>query len=158
MTDRPEDIARILAPPPILFILCLGAGCLLHWLVPQSAPPLPYYARAAAGCLLIITSLLTGGVTVRAFRRCRTPVSPHKPTVNIVTSGPFRFSRNPLYCALLILYAGCAVLIHSLWVYLLMPFLFCLLHFGVVLREEQYLAGKFGTDYLGYKKSVRRWL
>jgi protein-S-isoprenylcysteine O-methyltransferase Ste14 len=73
-------------------------------------------------------------------------------------NGPYRWSRNPIYVALTLIYAGIALVIGSPWLLLLMPAIVAILHFGVVAREERYLEAKFGQSYLGYKASVRRWL
>lgn len=92
------------------------------------------------------------------FRSARTSFDVRKPTTVLITDGPFRFSRNPGYLALSLLYAGIAVIADSLWVLaLLAPALF-VMHYGVIAREELYLERKFGSQYLEYKARVRRWL
>ena len=75
----------------------------------------------------------------------------------IVARGPFGLTRNPLYLALTTMLLVMALLANSGWFYLSVPLLFATLHFGVVLREERYLEGKFGDEYSSYKNRVRRW-
>jgi protein-S-isoprenylcysteine O-methyltransferase Ste14 len=88
----------------------------------------------------------------------KTPFNPAKPTRRIVCEGPFRYSRNPLYLALLLLLGGIAALRCSLWLVCAMIILFVLLECFAIRPEEKYLADKFGDEYFEYKASVRRWL
>jgi len=87
-----------------------------------------------------------------------TNISPLKPSISLVTSGPYRFSRNPLYVALTLIYAGLTMLLNSWWGFLLLAPVLSVLHIGVVRREEAYLERKFGDEYPAYKGSVRRYI
>jgi protein-S-isoprenylcysteine O-methyltransferase Ste14 len=105
----------------------------------------------AAGASLLGWAALT-------LRRARTAIYPGHSTTTIVTTGPYRFSRNPMYVGLAIGYVGAALAIRGVWpLTTLIP---CLLvvRYGIVGREEAYLAGKFGQEYLVYTREVRRWL
>jgi protein-S-isoprenylcysteine O-methyltransferase Ste14 len=87
-----------------------------------------------------------------------TNINPALPATTIVTSGPFRYSRNPLYCALTLLYLGLTLAVNTWWgVVLLFPLLI-VMHTGVVLREERYLERKFGEPYRQYRSRVRRYM
>lgn len=92
------------------------------------------------------------------MRRAGTNVLPGKPTLSIVTGGPFRFSRNPLYIAGSVLYLGLTLISNSAWPLVLSVPMLVVLDWGIVRREERYLEAKFGGDYLAYKTRVRRWL
>jgi protein-S-isoprenylcysteine O-methyltransferase Ste14 len=81
-----------------------------------------------------------------------------QPTAALVTEGPFRYSRNPIYVALTLLYLGVALLINALWILLLVVPAVLVLRYGVIAREEAYLAWKFGDTYRQYTAQVRRWL
>jgi protein-S-isoprenylcysteine O-methyltransferase Ste14 len=81
-----------------------------------------------------------------------------KPTTALVTEGPFRYSRNPIYVALTLLYVGVALLINALWILLLVVPAVLVLRYGVIAREEAYLTRKFGDAYRQYTTQVRRWL
>jgi len=81
-----------------------------------------------------------------------------KPTTALVTEGPFRYSRNPIYVALTLLYVGVALLINALWILLLVVPALMALRYGVIAREEAYLTQKFGDAYHQYTTQVRRWL
>ncbi len=81
-----------------------------------------------------------------------------QPSTAIITTGPFRYSRNPAYVALTLLCVGLGVLLDNPWILVLLLPAVLLVHFGVVRREERYLERRFGEEYRRYKASVRRWL
>lgn len=92
------------------------------------------------------------------LRRAGTSASPYRPSAALTTTGPFRFSRNPIYLAMTGLYLGVSLLVNSVWPLLLLAPLLLVMHRGVILREERYLSAKFGEVYAAYKSGVRRWL
>ena len=81
-----------------------------------------------------------------------------KPVSSLVQDGPFRYSRNPGYLSLTMIYAGIAVLRNALWAILLLPLVLYVMQREVIEREERYLEGTFGEEYLAYKRRVRRWV
>jgi protein-S-isoprenylcysteine O-methyltransferase Ste14 len=93
-----------------------------------------------------------------ALHAAATDLDPLLPTSAIVTSGPFRFSRNPLYLALTLLYFGLSVAVNTWWGIVVLVPLLIIMHRGVVLREERYLERKFGETYRRYRSKVRRYL
>src|SRR5262249_35089213 len=105
-----------------------------------------------------VVALIIGFWGTRTMHGADTNISPLKPAVSLVTAGPFRFSRNPLYGAITLLYIGLTLLLSSWWgVVLLVPVL-VVLHFGVIRREERYLERKFGERYADYRSQVRGYL
>jgi protein-S-isoprenylcysteine O-methyltransferase Ste14 len=92
------------------------------------------------------------------FRRAGTPVETYRPTTALVTEGIYRRTRNPMYVALTLLYAGIGFAANSLWTLGFLPPLLLVMRYGVIAREERYLTRRFGTRYLDYQGSVRRWL
>ncbi|HEV8615619.1 MAG TPA: isoprenylcysteine carboxylmethyltransferase family protein, partial [Methylomirabilota bacterium] len=86
------------------------------------------------------------------------PVPARKPTTVIVRTGPYRFSRNPIYLAFSLLQLGIAIWTNSVWLLATLVGAVALIHYVVIPREEQYLERRFGAQYLSYKVSVRRWL
>jgi protein-S-isoprenylcysteine O-methyltransferase Ste14 len=109
-------------------------------------------------------AILAGGAAlgpiwgVRTLRVAGTTIRPDKPTAKLVTDGPFRFSRNPLYLALTLMYAGLALMANSIWALLLLFPVTLVMSRFVIRREEEYLARTFGEEYEHYQKNVRRWI
>lgn len=92
------------------------------------------------------------------FRAAGTNVEPYKPSTMLVTSGPYRFTRNPIYLGFLTLYTGLCAIFALEWGILLLPFLWLALDRMVVAKEEDYLSRKFGDAYTHYLTHTRRWL
>jgi protein-S-isoprenylcysteine O-methyltransferase Ste14 len=92
------------------------------------------------------------------MRKAQTHINPREPTTAIVTTGPYQFTRNPIYVSLTLLYAGIALLANAIWALALLPAILYVMNRGVIEREERYLERKFGSLYLNYKALTRRWL
>ena len=131
-------------------------GLLLHLVFPVHI--LPTTLSRGIGVVCVLVSLPLALTTLRALSRAHTPVDPMKPTTALVTEGPFRYSRNPIYVALTLLYLGVAFLVNALWILLLVVPALVVIRYGVIAREEVYLARKFGEAYRQYTTQVRRWL
>ncbi|MEW6324962.1 MAG: isoprenylcysteine carboxylmethyltransferase family protein [Nitrospirota bacterium] len=110
------------------------------------------------GLSMIGTGVLLAAAGFRAMIRVGTHIDPFKPTTALATDGPFRFTRNPLYLSLTLLYGGIALFVNLPWAMLLLPIVLWMIRRGVIDREERYLEQQFGEDYLRYKRRVRRWL
>jgi len=119
--------------------------------------PLPKPARPL-GIPLIAAGLLLGGTAVKAQFQAGTPVDPHQPTTALVESGPYRFTRNPIYLSFAFIIPGVALLFNTLWTLPLVPGMLAILDREMVQREEVYLEQKFGREYKEYKARVPRWL
>lgn len=153
-----KDHDNIVAHPPVFFLIVLAVGFLLHKLYPLAIMADPGALAKVFSYALFAISGVVMATTTRLMLRKKTDPRPDRPTSRIVTEGFFRYSRNPLYLSLMLIYGGIAVYANSLWLVLLLPVLFVALERGVVLREEKYLEGKFGDEYLKYKNKVRRWI
>ena len=154
--DHPGVIAR----PPRIAYLFLGIGAILGWLWPLSLLPAgsPAALRFGVGGGLVAVGLVVMTLAVRAFRDAGTNVETPKPATALVTDGIYARSRNPMYVALALLFAGIAVLADSGWLALLLVPYVAVLRIGVIAREERYLERKFGAPYRAYRARVRRWL
>ena len=142
--------------PPFVYLVAIALGVGLDFAV-----PLPFFWRAfnvAVGASLAIIAVVLFVSSVGRFRAAGTAVPANKPTTAIVRSGPYRFSRNPIYLAFSLLQLGVAIWVNSLWLLATLVAAVALIHCIVIRREEQYLERKFGAEYLAYKASVRRWL
>ncbi len=154
--DPRSDSPNVLVVPPLLYGVALAAGLLLHWLVPR--PILSSDARYWVGGTILALGVALAVWGRALMERVGTNVNPTLPTTALVTTGPFRFSRNPLYVALTLIYLGLALLSNALWVLVLIVPVLLLMHYGVVRREERYLEAKFGAAYVTYRSRVRRYL
>ena len=165
MSDNPAGqvndpaTAGVIARPPLLFLgsllLGLGADRLLPsvFAVPGGDPII----WIVGGCLILIgVALMAGGI--RNFLRAATPVPTNEPTRALVTTGVHRWTRNPIYLGMFLIYGGIGIALHSTWILVLALPLAILIRYGVVAREEVYLERRFGDAYLDYKRRVRRWL
>ena len=155
--DSVPDVAnRGLVRPPLIYLGSLLLGLLLHFTWPLPLVRHPARAPIAAGVVLMAAGLFIAAV--RAFRAADTPVPGNRPTTTIVRTGPYRFSRNPIYLAFSALQAGVALWVGSLWLLITLVPALALMSFWVIPREERYLEARFPSEYLPYKSSVRRWL
>ena len=150
------DHASVVAPPPLIYLGALLVGAGLDYLWP--APFVPAGVQYPVGLGAAALGLLGVALSFRLFRRAGTHVEPYKPTEALIMTGPYRFSRNPIYVSMSLLYVGIAVLLDSLWVVALLIPTLVVMRYGVIAREERYLERKFGDDYRRYKAQVRRWL
>lgn len=159
-TTEKRDAARadnpgVIAMPPFLYL-----GAFLVVLLARAASPLPIVVGSMLWPGLVLAAIAVG-IAVwgrRTMVAAGTNVRPTQPATTIVSSGPFRFSRNPLYCALTLLYLGLTVAFNTWWGIVVLVPLLLVMHFGVVLREERYLERKFGDTYRQYTRRVRRYL
>ena len=156
MTEERPDHAEVIGPPPLLYTAALVIGAGLEWFWPTAIGL--GWLPLVLGAILILAGLAIALLGALALRRAGTAIPPNRPTTELVTDGPYRWSRNPLYLALTLIYAGVGLIADDLWILMLLVPLLLLIHWGVVVREERYLEAKFGEAYRRYKERVRRWL
>ncbi len=155
-TSKP-DVANLgLARPPLVYLVALLIGVGLDFVRP--ARWLPAKLGAWIGVPILIAALALFVSSIRRFKAADTPVPGNEPTTAIVKSGPYRFSRNPIYLAFSLLVLGVACALNSLWLLGTLAAAVSLMSFVVIPREERYLERRFGAEYLGYKAKVGRWL
>lgn len=152
----PRETAGVVAPPPVIFSVPLLLGLLANRRLGLGF--VPEGLRKPVGFPLLAGGLGLGLWFFREMRAADTPVDPYRPVSRLVTSGPFRYTRNPAYLALLANYLGVSVLKNSLPPLLLLPLVLYAMNRGVVEREEAYLREKFGEEYESYLAEVPRWL
>ncbi len=154
MSER--DTAGIPVPPPLVFLVPLAVGYVFSRLYPVRF--LPPAAADLLGGLLLALWLAVTVPAILTFRRARTSINPMVPSTALVVTGPFRFTRNPLYLGLAFGYSGVSILTQAWWAFALLPLVIVVMQRAVIEREERYLERKFGQEYLQYKQRVRRWL
>ena len=150
---------NVLVPPPFLFV----AGWILAWVLSRlrtfpidGAGPSP--VQVGLGLVALAGGLTLMGWGLATFHRARTPIVPVRPARLVVTNGPFRFTRNPMYLGLTAGYFGLALLVNQAWPVVLLPAVLVALTTLVIEREERHLARTFGAEYDAYRARVRRWL
>ena len=156
MTNREEDRPEVVALPPVIYLAFLLMGLAMNYSRPVTV--LPASVQYIAGFAIIA---LAGVIVVSAvlqFRRASTSFSDFAPATQVVTRGPYRLSRNPSYVALSSLYVGIGVAADNVWIVAGLVPILIVMHYGVIVREAQYLERRFGEEYLQYKASVRRWV
>ena len=156
MTDDHRDNAGVVAPPPLIYLGALALGLLLDRKL--SIPFLPRSMARAFGWPLLVGGISLMGWFFFTMRRADTPIDPREPVSNLATEGPFRYTRNPAYLSMAMIYAGISSLANALSCILLLPAVLLVIQRGVIEREERYLERKFGEEYLRYKDQVRRWV
>lgn len=150
------DNPGVIAPPPLIFAGPLAIGLLLNLKFPIRF--LPRRVTSILGVTLIGISVALVSQAFQRMRRAGTNVNPTEPATVLVTEGPFKYTRNPLYLSQALFYAGVSILANALWAMLLLPAVLFLINRGVIDREERYLERKFGEQYKQYKERVRRWI
>jgi protein-S-isoprenylcysteine O-methyltransferase Ste14 len=151
-----EDRPGVPIAPPLLFVLPIVGSLVLEWFVPTSFAHDAF--RWILGAIFFLTGLalnISGFVTQK---RAGTDPIPFNPSTRIVSHGPYRFSRNPMYIGLALCTLGIAILVDSAWMLLAVPIGLVLIDRLIIMREERYLERKFGEEYLSYKQRVRRWI
>lgn len=148
---------RTLVPPPAPYAAALVGG----WWLDRNVAPMRLdwgahtaslgWLLVAAGGLLFLSALIT-------LWRHHTTVNPYQAARELCTTGPFRFSRNPIYLGDWLILAGVSLLLRTWWPLLFAPLIWALLRYGVIRHEEAHLEGRFGEAYRRYKTRVRRWI
>ena len=156
MSDKIGDHPGVLVRPPRLYLAALGLGFLCDALWPAAILPAP--VQATAGGFLIGSGFGLALWSMRHFAAAGTSVPTVRPASALVTSGPYRFSRNPIYVGMTVVSAGVAVAADVPWIVVWLVPTLVILRVGVIAREERYLAARFGAAYADYRARVRRWL
>ena len=156
-TGAAADVANLgLMRPPLIYLVAIVVGVLLHVVWPVGL--VPRAASAPLGAAMVVVAVALFVAAVRTFRTAGTPVPGNRPTTTIVRSGPYRYSRNPIYLAFSLFQLGLACWVNSLWLLVTLLPAVALMAFVVIPREEQYLETRFRSQYGPYKAAVRRWL
>ena len=156
MNDTPET-AQVLIRPPLAWALAVIAGLVLDWLEPLPFLPEDWPA-GLVGAVVFVLALVLAIWAIDTMTRAGTNVPTNRPTTAIVESGPYRFTRNPIYLGMFGGLIGLGIAFDNPWLLLMMALFALVIRYGVVVREEAYLERMFGDAYRGYRRRVRRWL
>ena len=145
-----------LVRPPFVYLGAIALGLAVHYAWP--APFVPPALAAPLGATVVLLAVALFVASVRTFKAAGTPVPGNQPTTAIVRTGPYRFSRNPIYLAFTLLQLGLAVWVNGLGLLITLVPAILLMALVVIPREERYLSGKFPAEYAAYRAAVGRWL
>jgi protein-S-isoprenylcysteine O-methyltransferase Ste14 len=151
-----RDAPGVITLPPLIYLVALAVGFGLEALLPSAS--LPRALAWPVGGILLVAGVALMVSFLAAFHLAQTPVDVRQATTAIVTTGPYRLTRNPAYVAMTLIYAAIAVITSTLWAFAPLVAALILVDRGVIAREERYLERKFGEEYLRYKAGTRRWL
>lgn len=156
--EEPLTNPGVRFPPPLIFALGFGAAVLLHAWNPIPLLPTSDAIRPAGALLVLALGLFWIAWALLTFWRARTGIVPHHSASKLVTNGPYRFGRNPMYLGMSLIYWSATLWVDTLWAAALFPIVIIVLRRYVIRREEVYLTYEFGDAYLHYRSRVARWL
>ncbi len=154
MTGRCPTMRRLV--PPIMFLVCAATMVVLRWVWPIGLfSPFPYNLLGVVPILLGLGVGCTGALT---FRKAKTSIHPFKEADKLVTAGPYRFTRNPMYLGLALVLAGIWLLVGALSAVVGLLIFVVTADRWYIAFEERMLREKFGRAFDDYRARVRRWI
>lgn len=153
-TSPTPDTPDVKILPPTMLVMFIAAGLVLDFIVPVNMGRWIGWL----GLVLLCASFGITGWCKGLFQKAGTNVPPNKPATALVITGPYKFSRNPIYLSMVLCYAGMALIADAPLMLLLTAPLIYILQEKVIKPEEEYLQRKFGEEYMTFFTSVRRWI
>ncbi len=151
-----EKGAAVKFPPPLIFLSVIFFSYVLHYFWPIGIADVLFHKYIGIIILGLGISIVIIGKNT--FSRAQTNIEPWKPTKKIITTGIYKYSRNPIYLALCVMQVGIGIIVNSLWMIISLAISVALVYHTAIKKEEIYLAAKFGDEYKIFKNKVRRWL
>lgn len=152
-----KDAPGVAIHPPILFAALVGAVFVLRYFWPLPLGSGGWgFAVAALGWAMILGGAAYAFAAVGRFRRAGTGIPTFHAATALVSDGVYRYSRNPMYAGMILVFVGVGFVAHTWWALVLLPVMWLVLRYGVIAREEAYMEAKFGQAYRDYKSRVRR--
>ena len=156
--DKIKKTAGVIFPPPFIYLISIVIGNIVNLVWRMKIFSGAMILRIVLGIALISAAFFIFVNAFKALEKAKNPIQPYKPTLRIVKTGPYSFSRNPVYLSFALVQLGIAFFLNNMWILIALIPAILIVHYGVILREEKYLENKFGNGYLNYKNSVRRWV
>ncbi|MEL7834587.1 isoprenylcysteine carboxylmethyltransferase family protein [Fodinibius sp. Rm-B-1B1-1] len=147
--------AQVVLFPPLVGLTLAVTSIFLHIFFPLNITSATIVI--IAGIIILGSGIVLQVICLQVFKKAKTTPLFQKPTTNILESGPYARSRNPIYIAVFLQFIGLSFLINTWWLIAALPILYVYLRYGVIAREEQYLEQKFGEEYRRYRSNVPRW-
>jgi protein-S-isoprenylcysteine O-methyltransferase Ste14 len=158
MNADQKDGAAVRLPPPITYLGAVIVGALLHGFA--LSLPLDFALGARIGAAVAVAGLgiamMVGAMGL--FKRTGQDPKPWKSTPEIISTGVYRFTRNPMYVGMALLQIGIGIGLANGWILVLVPPVLVIIYATAIRREEAYLERKFGDTYIAYKATARRWI
>lgn len=145
-------------PPPLIYAAIFFSSILVNRIWPLAFFPAYQSITHLIGWFVTALSVVCAACGLWKFFRTRNTLITIKPARSLQTNGIYAYTRNPMYLGLLLLYTGIAFFKGNLWTFLFIPVLILIIQNYVIMNEEKYLEGAFNSEYLEYKRSVRRWI
>jgi protein-S-isoprenylcysteine O-methyltransferase Ste14 len=158
MDDHAKDGAAVRIPPPLVYLGAVIAGVLMHAFVAPLPVGLPIVSRIVVATAAALSGLVFMGLAIKLFRRTGQDPKPWATTPEIISTGVYRVTRNPMYVGMALLQIAIGAGLANWWVIIAVPVVLVVVYLTAIRQEEAYLERKFGRDYSDYKESVRRWL
>jgi len=156
MQQQNTDHAQVMVPPPLVFLGYLIGALISNWIIPFPTPWV--FILRIVGGLAVAAGILFVISAFSQMRKAHTSLDPRQTTTALVTEGPYRFTRNPIYLGFFLIYLGFTLLAGTLWGLIASPFLIWTITHAVIQAEEIYLDKKFGDTYKEYRSRVRQWI
>lgn len=155
--DSGKRGANVRFPPPLVYLAFILLGVVIRYAMPLPDPADGFIMRAA-GIAITLAGLWLIVEAWKLFKRTGQDPAPWTPSPEMVLSGPYRFTRNPMYVGMTCIQVGLGLALNNLWISLFAALSLLVVHFIAVVPEEKYLTEEFGESYTGYLIKVRRYL
>lgn len=156
--EKTNDGANVRFPPPLIYVLVLAFGVAMGRMFNLPGLGLGLRMRDLFGGGFVVVGFLLSFAGAGVFLRRGTAIIPFKPASQLVTSGVYRWTRNPMYLGMALIYVGLSLVLDSVAALVLLTVVIAIVHRRVIAREEAYLKRAFGNEYVAYKKRVRPWI
>ena len=154
MTGEDDDVAAVRFPPPLFYLGAVLAG----WLIHATVLPLPFELALAARIGVVVLTASLGlvmmGRAMGLFKRTGQDPKPWEATPEIISTGVYRITRNPMYVGMALLQVAIGIGLANGWILVLIPPVLAVIYATAIRHEEAYLERKFGEPYVAYKASV----
>jgi protein-S-isoprenylcysteine O-methyltransferase Ste14 len=153
-----KDAAKVRIPPPLVYLISVIVGVIIQsflWPI-EWGFDLKYrlfFALLPAGAGFGLIAL-----SFKLFKSTEQKPEPWTTTPEIIITGIYRYTRNPMYLGLGLIQSAIGIGFVNIWIILLLPASFLMVYHIAIKHEEVYLEEKFGKSYLNYKNQVRRWI
>ena len=156
LTARVNRMKLIDINPPVYFYVALISMLLVHFVFPLL--DFIRYPFTLLGVIPVVIGIITNLITDSSFKKHNTTVKPLLDTNALITNGIFRISRNPMYLGFGLILLGIAIMLGTIFPFIIAAGYMIFLDIVFIQFEEKKLESKFGTGWLNYRSQVRRWI